>query len=188
VKAQNSIVNDITKAAFSQMTETQIEATVKGPMNQLAFAINSPLGPDLANYFTIEIDKRLQSEKDRIQKEISQKLDAEVGKVKATLNQFNETYTRTLKEQQAALLKIENDIKALQKQADAQVNGWTKEAEARVEKERKDAEAKLEKEKKDAEAKLEKERKDAESKIEAEKNKQIDKVKSQVPGSLKRFM
>ncbi len=166
VHAQNTLINDISQASFSHLTETQIEATARGPLDQLVFSINSPLGAALADHFATEIDKRLQAEKERIQKEIAQKLDTEMAKIKTSVAQFNDSYTRTIKEQETALLKIETDIKAMQSQADAQINGWKKEAEAHVEKERKAAEANLEK----------------------EKNKQLEKAKSQLPSALKNLI
>jgi uncharacterized protein (TIGR03545 family) len=159
VQAQNTLVQEISQAAFAHVTDTHIEASAKGPFNQLTFAINSPLGATLADGFATEIDKRIQAEKDRIQKEITQKLDAEMAKIKTTVAQFNDTYTRTLKEQEAALLKLQQDIQTLQRQAESQVNGWKKEAEAKIEQERKAAEALIERQKKEAEAKVEQEKK-----------------------------
>ena len=188
IHAQNTLIQDISQASFSHLTETHIEATLSGPLNQLSFAINSPLGAVLADAFATEIDKRIQAEKDRIQEEITQKLAAERKKIEDALAQFNASYTRILNEQEAALLKIEKDIKALQSQADSQIQGWKKEAETKFEQEKKNAEAKLEQEKKNVEAKLEQEKKNAEAALEKEKNKQLDEMKKQVPNNLKKLL
>lgn len=137
VHAENPLINDISVAAFSQLKEANIEGTLTGTIPQLSFAIHSDLGNALSDSFSMAINKRLEAEKEKIQKEISQKLDIEVNKLKNTVTQFNNTYSETLKTQSDKLSNVEKEITALQKQADEQINGWKKEANAKVENEKK---------------------------------------------------
>jgi uncharacterized protein (TIGR03545 family) len=136
VHAGNTILNDISKAAFSSITEAQIDGSLEGPMDNLSFRLESNLGPLLAKNFSDEIDKRLQMEKNRIQNEISQKIDAEKQKIQAQLDQFTANYTRLLQTQENELRKIEKNIATLQADAQSQVTAWQKEAEAKLEAEK----------------------------------------------------
>jgi len=139
VQAQNPLINDISVAAFSDLTHAQIEGTGSGDISQLAFEIHSDLGNALANSFSKEIDRRIQAEKEKIQKDIETQFDTAVTGLKAQLNQFQKEYEKPLKAEVDKLTALNKEIIALQSQVDAQINSWKKEADTALENEKKKA-------------------------------------------------
>lgn len=124
VKAQNSTVQEILQGIFSGIPNVNVDALIEGDLPEFRLDVSSNLGPEIQKGFEVQIKKKVEETKKKIEAYVNEQVGKEKAKLEGEINKYKS--------------QIDAEVKKVQ----AQIDGQKKQAEAKVDESKKAAENK----------------------------------------------
>lgn len=122
VKAQNSTVQDILTGIFKGIPNVNVDATIEGEVPEFKIDVSSNLGPEIQKGFDVQIKKKIEEAKQKIQNYVNEQVGKEKAKFEAEVSKYK--------------AQIDGEVKKVQ----AQIDGQKKQAEAKADESKKRSE------------------------------------------------
>lgn len=122
VTAKNETVQEVLKAVFAGIPVVTVDADVAGTLPEMAVEIQSNLGGEIQKGFEIQLQKKIDEAKAKIQAIVDQQIGQEKAKIEAEVAKFKNQADNEVK-------KVQAQLEAQKNQAQAKVDSSKKEFE-----------------------------------------------------------
>lgn len=126
VQAKNGTVKEILDSVLKGIPKVDVNADIKGSLNNLDIHINSNLGDDLSRGFQKQLQAKIDDAKGQLQKLVNAKIGGDRDKLKGELDQTTGDLTKNVDGKKAEADKV---VKEAQNQLNSQKGGGQKKLE-----------------------------------------------------------
>lgn len=115
VKAQNTTVMEILKGVFAGIPTVSVDADIKGTLPDVAVEVQSNLGPEIKKGFEVQLQKKIDEAKAKIQAYVNEQIGKEKAKVDGEVAKLKTQFDGEIK-------KVQDQVNAQKGQAQAKAD------------------------------------------------------------------